>query len=269
MEITPQQVAFFNTFGCLKLTQAFRDDIDWITSEFAQVFVDRGVVHDGTKRSMIVPFIDQREKLATLLDHPVIQAAATALLGEGFNYLSGDGNYYSGDTAWHPDGTHPVGPYIKMAFYLDPVRGSNGALRVIPGTHRTVWDWMKHYPFQTQALWGVQPNEVPALALDSDPGDLLIFNHNTLHASFGGSGFRRMFTLNLGARAKTPEELTELENYVRQHCKPWGDRVHGETMRRTASPARMRHLQQPIDCEWVLDPEGEKRRNAAPEPVAA
>lgn len=202
MQITPQQIKFFKEFGFLKLPQAFRAEIDWITSEFEQVFVDRGIVHDGTKRSCIVPFIDQREKLASLIDHPVIVAAASALASKDFNYLGSDGNYYSGETQWHTDGWHAVGgTYIKMAFYLDSVRAATGALRVIPGSQDIKTNWDGRHPGMSEEWYGIHPRDYPAYVLETDPGDLLIFNHNIMHASFGGSGWRRMFTINLSSRA--------------------------------------------------------------------
>lgn len=244
MQITDKQIRFFETYGYLKLTQAFRDDLDWIISEFEQVFVDHNLVHDGTKRSMIVPFIDQREKLCTLLDHPVIVNTANALIGDDFNYLGGDGNYYSGDTAWHTDGFHTVGKYIKMAFYLDPVRANTGALRVIPGSHPIDTRWDGRYPGQAEELYGIHPREIPAQALETDPGDLLIFNHNVMHASFGGTGFRRMFTLNMCRYCTTLSEIAELEKYINSHARFGMDELHSDVTRRTASPERMRHLQQ-------------------------
>jgi hypothetical protein len=102
--LTPQQKQFFETFGYLVLPGLLADEIAWVSDEFAAVGRDRGVVHDGTKRSCIVPFIDQRERLCTLLDHPGITALVAGLLGDDFNYLGGDGNFYTGDTGWHSDG---------------------------------------------------------------------------------------------------------------------------------------------------------------------
>jgi hypothetical protein len=267
MQITDKQVRFFENFGFLKLTQAFRDDIAWIISEFEQVFVDRHVVHDGTKRSCIVPFIDQREKLSTLLDHPVIVNAARALIGDDFNYLGGDGNYYSGETAWHTDGFHTVGNYIKMAFYLDPVRAASGALRVVPGSHQINTQWKGRHPGQAEELWGIHPREVPAQVLDSDPGDLLIFNHNIMHASFGGGGFRRMFTLNMSRHAEIPEEIADLEGFINSADRFWIDQTHSELMRRTASPERMRHLRQVIEHETGLPARAAKCRETMLEPA--
>ena len=34
------------------------------------------VGHDGKKRTCAVPFVDQNEKLCTLLEHPVVEGAA-------------------------------------------------------------------------------------------------------------------------------------------------------------------------------------------------
>src|ERR1022692_2320484 len=112
-----QQKQFFETFGYVVLPGLVKDEIDWIIPEFEAVFTDRGIHHDGTKRSVVVPFIDQREKLCTLLDHPSVVAAASNLMGEDFNYIAGDGNYYTGDTGWHSDGYHEVGLFVKVAFY--------------------------------------------------------------------------------------------------------------------------------------------------------
>ena len=104
-EMTEQQKRHFEAFGYLVLPSLLADDVGWISEEFEAVFQDRGMVHDGTKRSCIVPFIDQRERLATLLDHPRLQDLIAGLLGDDFNYLGGDGNYYAGDTGWHSDGS--------------------------------------------------------------------------------------------------------------------------------------------------------------------
>ena len=106
--LTAEQKRFFETFGYLVMPGLVKDDIDWITEEFEMVFQDRGVVHDGTKRSTVVPFIDQRERLCTLLDHPKIEGLIGSLLGDDFNYVGGDGNFYAGDT----DGTSAGGSYL-------------------------------------------------------------------------------------------------------------------------------------------------------------
>jgi hypothetical protein len=92
-------------------------------------------IHDGRSRSCIVPFLDSHPDLCSLLDDPRIEGLATGLLGDGFNLMGSDGNYYAGDTHWHSDGGHKIGDpvHIKIALYLDTLAANSGALRVIPG----------------------------------------------------------------------------------------------------------------------------------------
>ena len=43
---------------------------------------------------------------------------------------------------------------------------------------------------------GLEPHEIPGhIAVETSPGDLVVFNHKTFHASFGGGTRRRMFTV--------------------------------------------------------------------------
>jgi hypothetical protein len=267
MELKQEQKQFFETFGYLVLPGLLADEIGWITEEFEAVFRDRQVDHDGTKRSCIVPFIDQRERLCGLLDHPRIEGVAASLLGPEFNYVGGDGNFYSGDTAWHSDGFHHVGRFVKLALYLDPVGAETGCLRVIPGTHRLEAEsWDARQARTSLELWGIEQGEVPCRTLESRPGDLVAFNHNLMHASFGGSARRRMFTLNLCRRCETPEEIADLERYIEAHARFWIDQLHGDGMRRTASPLRMRHLRQVMEREGRLPELARKARDEMAEP---
>jgi len=98
MELTQQQLDFFDTFGFLKFSGLVADRIDEITEEFVALFIERGgghngQPHDGSKRSCIAAFIDQTERLSALIDAPTILGAAKSLLGDDFNYKGSDGNY--------------------------------------------------------------------------------------------------------------------------------------------------------------------------------
>jgi hypothetical protein len=140
--LTKQQVEFFNTFGYLYFPGLLSDCVDRIIEQFELIWASHGgghhgKPHDGKARACIVPFPDESEYLSSLLDDPRIHDIAASILGDDFNYTSGDGNLYVGDTQWHSDGY--LGsriPSIKMAFYLDPLTSDTGAVRVIPGSHR-------------------------------------------------------------------------------------------------------------------------------------
>ena len=242
-----QQRAFFEAFGFLKLPGLLRPDIESIASEFEAVFPQLGIEHDGSKRTMIVPFLDQRPGLCALLDHPGILAAVGNLIGPDFNYMGSDGNYYAGETTWHRDTATPSNSYVKLAVYLDTVTRDTGCLRVIPGSHTDcgLEQWADLVLRDADNVWGLKQRELPAHAIESEPGDVLVFNHRLLHASFGGGKERRMFTMNLGRRARTALEIEDLISYGDTHIYGFGLRTpYGEAMTTTASPKRAMHLAQ-------------------------
>ena len=269
MQLTTEQQNFFETFGFLQFPGLLRDQIESITQEFCGVFDDNGIEHDASKRTCLVPFIDRREKLCALLDDERVIAIADGLLGENWNYTNSDGNYYTGDTIWHPDGSHTAGKHIKIALYLDRVTRETGALRVIPGSHRleAMENWSTRQAAQSQELWGIAQNEVPSFALESTPGDVVVFNHNLMHSAFGGSNQRRMFTINLCRHAQSAEEIDDLKDFISANARFWIDHMYGETMLFTATPQRQKHLQQVIDNEGHLAALSAKARMASQEPA--
>jgi len=271
--LSDQQVAFFQTYGYLGFPGLLADRIDRIIEEFESVWASRGgghygKPHDGKARSCIVPFIDQTEYLASLVDDPRIRAIAETFMGDDFNYMGSDGNYYAGDTGWHSDGWHPKTLHVKIAFYLDEVTRDTGCLRVIPGSHRVGTPYSEdiHQRIgRCRDEWGIAPNEVPAAALETKPGDIVCFNHNTKHAAFGGGTRRRMFTINLCERY--PEErIQELRDYISGAARFWIDRVYGDAMVRTADADRMVHLEQVMANDGHLAALSQAARERMAEP---
>lgn len=273
--LTDQQINFFQTFGYLSFPGLLADRSEEIVDAFEAVWSERGgghngKPHEGTARSCIVPFIDQSEYLSSLLDEPRILGIATTLLGDDFNYMGSDGNYYVGDTRWHSDGGHkPEDPtHIKIAFYLDHLTRDTGALRVIPGSHLFgdgYADRLQEEIRESEADWGVQGQDVPAIAFETQPGDVVCFNHNTKHAAFGGGGRRRMFTMNLCERY--PEDrLEDLRTYIGGSARFWIDRKYGPHMVGTAGPERMVHLEQVMANDGHLADLSRKARETMAEP---
>jgi ectoine hydroxylase-related dioxygenase (phytanoyl-CoA dioxygenase family) len=278
--LTEQQLAFIDTFGYLVLPGLLGDKINRIVDEFEAVFVAKGgghdgKPHDGTARSCLVPFIDQSEYLAALLDDPRVDGIFTSLLGADYNYLGSDGNFYVGDTGWHSDTDwsgkmrgKPPRIFYKMALYLDPVTRQTGALRVIPGSHRfgdTFAEDLQQRLRNSHETMGVGGAEVPAIALESNPGDVVVFNQNTKHSAWGGSNRRRMFTINCTSRYRD-DEIPYLRNEISAFARFWIDSVYGEAMLRTASPQRMSHLQQPLAQQDHLVEEVRKAKLTMKEP---
>lgn len=249
--LTPEQTRFFEAFGYLAFPGLIADCIGEVTDAFEEVWTQRGkshngVPHDGSRRSCIVPFPDQHPRLCQLLDDPRIDGIAASLLGEDYNFMPSDGNYYAGDTNWHSDGGDTDILHIKIAYYLDPLTRDSGCLRVIPGSHRfgdVFADGLTQELPHSQDLWGLNGAQIPAQAIETRPGDVVVFNHKTKHAAFGGDGWRRMFTMNLCQRY--PEKrVQELRDYLNGVSRFWVERAYGPIMMETAGPGRLRHLEQ-------------------------
>jgi hypothetical protein len=278
--LTPQQMAFMDTFGYLGFPGLLKDKIDAITNAFEAIWAEHGGghsghAHDGTARSVIVPFIDQSEYLSALLDDPHVNGIFTSLLGEDFNYIGSDGNFYVGDSPWHSDldweggsiGT-PRLKYFKMAFYLDPLTRASGALRVIPGSHRFGEPYAEELQKKirkSQDEWGITGAEVPSIPLETNPGDVVVFNFATKHSSWGGGQRRRMFTINTTAHYQ-PDDIHYLKAIISGAARFWIDSVYGERMLRTATTERMIHLQQSLDNQGHLPEEVRKAKLTMKEP---
>jgi len=256
MELSMQQKRFFEQFGYLYLPGLLNDSIGWIIDEFESVWANCQMVkHTGEKRSMFPGnFICQTAKLCSMMDDPRIHGLCEGLMGADYQYAGGDGNFYSGDSQWHSDVMTHCGFYreclhVKVAFYLDPLTRDTGALRVIPGSHirgDRFSDTMQEYLNNS----GLAGKDVPALALETKPGDVVAFTHNLKHASFGGSKRRRMFVMNLMAYPHTPGALAEVNCEFMHYASRLGaTKTHSGLIMDTATPQRLKHLQ-PF-CELV------------------
>ena len=83
----------------------------------------------------------------------------------------------NGDLGWHVDdgiGGHPVMcPLIQAGIQLDHANAANGQVRVLAGSHRYAKHWV---------AWG-EEGDLPAVALDTEPGDLTLHYGDTMHTT--------------------------------------------------------------------------------------
>lgn len=273
--LTEQQLNFFNTFGYLYFPGLMADCVGRIVEEFEAVWAahgggHHGRPHDGKARAVIFPLPDRSEFLSGLLDDPRIHDVAASILGDDFNYTSGDGNLYVDDTPWHSDGYDGNRiPSIKVAFYLDPLTRDTGAIRVIPGSHRCGEGFSEALQAQVRdsvQSFGIAPEQVPCAVLETSPGDIVVFWHNTKHAAFGGSKRRRMFTMNFYEHVPD-DRLEDFRNALAKEGRFWIDRIHGEAMLRTAGPDRMVHLRQVMENDFKVKEVHARLRREKAEPA--
>ena len=217
MLLTAAQVEFFNTFGYLVVRQLLSAaEVDRITAGFEWSIQNHGggSDHDGSSRTMFGGPIEHTPEMCALLDHPGILGLIGGGTGADFNYCSGDGNYYSGDTLWHPDGDWGQLWATKTTFYLDPVGRESGCLRVIPGSHHPDHFVRKNKITVNDAetLHGIAADEFPGqIALESDPGDVVIFTEAATHGTLPSQADhqRRSFLLRF-----SPGNLAYAKGYL-------------------------------------------------------
>jgi ectoine hydroxylase-related dioxygenase (phytanoyl-CoA dioxygenase family) len=221
MRLTPQQLAFYQAFGFLRLPGLFRDEAERFAEAFDQVFarhepsmvitVDDDVLQrtgrpgDPSFRNIIAPdFIDRSPTLRGLRTDARVLDVVTSLLGDRHAYRASDGHLFHCDTSWHYDAYgSPLSQYtVKLSFYLDRLRGDSGAIRVIPGTHdheshfaRTLQEALYRDPSAVREHFGVGVDQLPCWTIDNEPGDVLVWSFRTIHASFHGRDGRRSLSL--------------------------------------------------------------------------
>jgi Phytanoyl-CoA dioxygenase (PhyH) len=221
-DLTKSQVAYFETFGFLKIPALYAREIDRIREGFEEVFANepselldprnpyhraRDPRYEEETREIIPAFIDRSPKLSWLRDDPRTVAVAKGLLGDGYVYAESDGNLFNCDVYWHLDvyGAVEGVEHIKLSFYLDELNHDTGALRVIPGSHfdstyaKKLYRGLAHEPARVRDNYGVSVEEIPSWTLEVTPGDLIVGNFRTMHGSFNGAPRRRLFTVNFSA----------------------------------------------------------------------
>jgi ectoine hydroxylase-related dioxygenase (phytanoyl-CoA dioxygenase family) len=210
--LTQQQVRFFETFGFLTLPGLFRDEVDQIIDAFEEVFSNEGhmrmetyVELHGEERRLIIPqFVTKHPTLDRLRADPRVVGIVTSLLGPNHEYAESDGNLFDCESLWHSDtyGAPMLIHHVKLSFYLDSLKADSGAIRVIPGTQHFKESFataLRNGFRDSSAIeeqFGVDPRDIPSVALETEPGDVVVWDFRTIHASYYGQTRRRLFSIN-------------------------------------------------------------------------
>ena len=214
--LSPEQIAHFHTFGFLLLPKHLSsEEIYLMKAEAGDIFdEERGrTPFTGEKWEAVQPFFERRPFLVGLPADDRIYGIGLDLCGPGFTLSVTEGNLQKGDTPWH--GPIPMEDYplnIKIAIYPDPLTRDTGCLRVIPGSHvagnpdllaplRNRVDYPDFMPF------GIRPKDIPNYAIESQPGDVIVFTEYMLHASFGGGAGRHQHAVNFMSLPNNDEQL--------------------------------------------------------------
>lgn len=256
-KLNRNQIKFFHTFGFILLERLFIEEIDNLIKSFDEVWQKvnkKKIDFENVERVCLPQFIDLHKSLSDLLDDCRIINIGESILGSDFNYMGSDGNYYHSNTSWHSDGWQANILHIKLAFYLDNLEHNKGCLKVLPGSHHLgdkYSNYLNKNLKKSNSYLKKLGAGIPGVSLETKPGDLICFNHNLKHCSYGGAKKRRMFTINLSQRYPD-KNLRDLKDYINQGARFWINRAYGDIMLKSASKKRMKHLKQVLENEGEL-----------------
>lgn len=233
--LTHNQLSCFDTFGFIHLKQLFSsEEITTITQIAESIWIEELGYKPALEEELgITPFIERHPLLiAYMLEDDRLYNAFVQLMGEDFIWSGSEGN--RGFTKefrahhWHAD---RPGPFeldylrIKVMIYLDPMQKAQGALRVIPGSHRLPLH-AKLESFQTShstknpTFFGMDGAAIPCHALETNPGDVVLFNHSLFHSVYGKSGQRRYIALKFACQPTCQNHLASLQQWSPYAFKP-------------------------------------------------
>jgi hypothetical protein len=261
LRLTKQQLNHYETFGFLVFRQLLTaDELARYSADFNTGLDSwtEGGQHDRVKRHYASLMEAESPFIASLADDPRFADVAEQLIGPDAMCIAVDGNYMVGDTDWHPDTSSLDYKAVKFCIYPDPLTANDGALRVIPGSHKDPFHSL--IKRETEAEFGVKPDEAPAHVFESQPGDVLVFNVGLWHGAFGGGDHRRQGVLVYYEDPQTPAATEQVEIAMRGNQKMYagmGRRMYGEHWRSIDNPRHQRWLRRLDDLEVLETPPAE------------
>ena len=132
---------------------------------------------------------------ALIADDVRLFQGSTALLGRPTVPTPPIATCFTGEsTPWHIDQGPDIGG-VKFLIHLEPRTAETGALRVLPGSHDPGFAArMESYWSADPGNQGFAPWPTPAVALPTQPGDVIAFDLHLRHSSVGG-GRRLAWTI--------------------------------------------------------------------------
>lgn len=228
MSLTKEQIDQFTIFGFVQLPQLFDpQEIGKILKVSDAVWASElGRAPQGAESLSISLFVEREPDLTELLVvDDRLYVPLCQLLGEDMIWSGSEGNRgFEKDNNshhWHADrpNTRELGYLrVKAMIYLDPMRKETGAFRVIPGSHLSgfhecLQPMQSVHGESSPTFFGLEGAELASYAVETNPGDVVLFNQNLFHAVYGKTGSRRYIALKYAARPQTDEHLASLHRW--------------------------------------------------------
>ncbi len=241
--LTEDQIHQFRVFGFLVLRQIFdAGEIDALGRRADEIWTaELGQAPTSVEHISIAPFLELHPETLGLIEDDRLYGPMVQLLGEDMIWMGSEGvqGTMTRRSAhhWHADrpGHRELNYHrIKIMLYLDPMRKEAGALRVLPGSHRSpfhdaLMPFQERHNQDNPLFFGAPGDEVPCHAVETEPGDAVIFNQSLFHAVYGKAGRRRYVALKYAGRPVSDEDLASIMRHSPDALKPhervlWSER---------------------------------------------
>ena len=217
--LTEQQLRHWDTFGFVVLRQIFSpEEMHTFSKEFDDIF-DRdlgGRPFEGKETQAVLWFMEQEPALTSLAVDDRIYGPVGQLLGPDFIWAVSAGHRYVGDTDMHGDQERSKIPrHVKVVMYTEPLTAGTGAIRFIPGSHKPDYQerlspLLSQYDHVSVTPFEVAGADVPAYAVETQPGDVVMFSEHVWHGAYGGLPGRRQIGWVYSVNPNTPEDVAFL-----------------------------------------------------------
>ncbi|MEU6481009.1 phytanoyl-CoA dioxygenase family protein [Streptomyces sp. NPDC047017] len=200
-------------FGFAHLRQAAADAVGALERGFDGLI---DLPADGLPEERVTEFdiLTELPALGLLSRSAWVRGICEAYFGRRHRIITSDANALVGDSYWHSDGFYNT-PFLRFVLYLDATAHDTGALRFLPGSHRADNGWpgepTRHVIRHRQDL-GLDGGDVPAVVVESRPGDVIVFDTNVMHAAWHG-GVRRQLAFNCVGEPETEAEQLDTRRY--------------------------------------------------------
>ncbi|MBK49528.1 MAG: hypothetical protein CL768_00600 [Chloroflexi bacterium] len=203
-KLTSFQSAHYKTFGFIRIKEVLNEnELKVINSEFADGLEAAHKYNPGVGASAQLQWSNLKPEfpfIASLIEDSRICGVAEQLIGDDAIPVFSNSNRWVANTPWHPDTPYLELKGVKIACYLQSVRSNSGAIRFVPGSHKS------EFNEEISALLK-QSNpdlkDVPSHVCDSDPGDIIAFDNRLYHSAIGTSEDKRQLTMNFIETPKT------------------------------------------------------------------
>ena len=220
--ITAEQKAYFHTFGFIHLPKQFSaEEMKAVTDEADRLWEEHRKGRPLGEDQGVQEFVEKGPVMTQMVADDRIWGTVEALLGPQFVWNGSEGNldFDDSDHRWHTDRQgEPHATTYSFHLYLDPLRADTGCLRLIPGSHRSplhddLLSINEQAADSTMKVFGLSPTDVPGVAVESEPGDIVFFSQKIYHGVYGKLLGRRFLKLRFVAWPETDEQIASLMRY--------------------------------------------------------